>query len=113
MTTSYGERLTTAIADRGRLCVGIDPHPAVLRRWRLPEDVSGLERCARGMVEALGETIAIFKPQSAFFEAYGSPRRRRPGADPGRHQGRRCAVAARRQARATSARPWTRTRPRT
>ena len=72
MTTSYGERLTAAIADRGRLCVGIDPHPGVLRRWGLPEDVSGLERCARGMVEALGESIAIFKPQSAFFEAYGS-----------------------------------------
>ena len=72
MTTSYGQRLTVAIADRGRLCVGIDPHPGVLRRWGLPEDVGGLERCARGMVEALGGSIAIFKPQSAFFEAYGS-----------------------------------------
>ena len=24
------------------------------------------------MVEALGETVAVFKPQSAFFEAYGA-----------------------------------------
>ncbi len=24
------------------------------------------------MVEALGECVAVFKPQSAFFEAYGS-----------------------------------------
>ena len=24
------------------------------------------------MVEALGESVAVFKPQSAFFEAYGS-----------------------------------------
>ena len=82
MTTSYGERLTAAIADRGRLCVGIDPHPGVLSRWGLPEDAGGLERCARGMVDALGDSIAIFKPQSAFFEAYGSR-----------------GVAARRQAR--------------
>lgn len=69
---SYAARLAAATADRGRLCVGIDPMPAVLDAWGLPHDVSGLERCARGIVEALGERIAVFKPQSAFFEAFGS-----------------------------------------
>jgi len=34
--------------------------------------VKGLEACARGIVEELGERIAVFKPQSAFFEAFGS-----------------------------------------
>ena len=68
----YGERLTAATAARGRLCVGIDPHPGILASWDLPLDVSGLERCARGMVEALGDLVPVFKPQSAFFEAYGS-----------------------------------------
>ena len=29
---SWGHRLRSAIADRGRLCVGIDPHPALARR---------------------------------------------------------------------------------
>ncbi|WP_152363662.1 orotidine-5'-phosphate decarboxylase [Microlunatus speluncae] len=72
MTTSYGERLTAVIKDRGALCVGIDPHPALLDRWGLPRDAAGLERFARGTVEALGETVAVFKPQSAFYEAYGS-----------------------------------------
>ena len=72
-TTSYGPRLQAAVARRGALCVGVDPHPAILRAWGLDADVAGLERCARGLVEALGDSVAVFKPQSAFFEAYGSP----------------------------------------
>ncbi len=73
MTAAYGPRLTARLTERGRLCVGIDPHPAILDHWDLPASPVGLERCARGMVEALGEEVAVFKPQSAFFEAYGSP----------------------------------------
>ena len=73
MTEPYGPRLAALVAERGRLCVGVDPHPAILDRWGLPASPVGLERCARGMVEALGQTVAVFKPQSAFFEAYGSP----------------------------------------
>ncbi|HEY5822064.1 MAG TPA: orotidine-5'-phosphate decarboxylase [Propionibacteriaceae bacterium] len=72
MRAGYGVRLTEALAARGPLCVGVDPHPGVLRAWGLNTDVAGLERCARGMVEALGDVVAVFKPQSAFFEAYGS-----------------------------------------
>lgn len=70
--TSYGARLTEVTAARGRLCVGIDPHPSILRAWGLDRTVAGLEACARGMVEALGTTVAVFKPQSALFEEYGS-----------------------------------------
>ncbi|HLT60486.1 MAG TPA: orotidine-5'-phosphate decarboxylase [Microlunatus sp.] len=70
--TSYPERLTTVIDKRGAMCVGIDPHPGLLDSWELPRDAGGLERFARGVVEALGDTVAVFKPQSAFFEAYGS-----------------------------------------
>lgn len=69
---TYAERLAAATDARGRLCVGIDPMPTVLTAWDLPHDVTGLERCARGIVEALGEKVAVFKPQSAFFEAFGS-----------------------------------------
>lgn len=69
---SFGARLTTAVADRGPLCVGIDPHPGLLRAWDLPETVVGLERFAMTTVEALAPTVAVLKPQSAFFEAYGS-----------------------------------------
>ncbi len=69
---SYGARLQAAVADRGPLCVGVDPHPGLLRAWGLDADVAGLERCARTLVAALGSTVAVFKPQSAFFEAFGS-----------------------------------------
>ncbi len=69
---SYAVRLAAATAARGRLCVGIDPHPALLRAWDLPADAHGVERFARATVAALGDDVAVFKPQSAFFEAYGS-----------------------------------------
>jgi orotidine-5'-phosphate decarboxylase len=72
MMAPYGHRLAALLADRGRLCVGVDPHPAILDSWGLPASPVGLERCARGMVEALGGKVAVFKPQCAFFEAYGS-----------------------------------------
>jgi orotidine-5'-phosphate decarboxylase len=69
---SYGERLQRVVGERGPLCVGIDPHPGMLRAWGLAADVDGLEHCARGLVEALAGEVAVFKPQSAFYEAYGS-----------------------------------------
>ncbi|MFV0452611.1 MAG: orotidine-5'-phosphate decarboxylase [Propioniciclava sp.] len=69
---TYRQRLTTLTGERGNLCVGIDPHPRILAAWGLPASASGLERCARGVVEALGAHVAVFKPQSAFFEVYGS-----------------------------------------
>jgi len=69
---SFGARLSDAIAARGPFCVGIDPHPRLLTEWGLPTDPSGLERFALTAVAALAGDIAVLKPQSAFFEAYGS-----------------------------------------
>ncbi len=57
---------------RGPLCVGIDPHPGLLRAWGLPDDAHGLERFALTCVEALAGEVAVLKPQSAFFERHGS-----------------------------------------
>lgn len=70
--STYAERLSATTQERGRLCVGIDPMPTVLEAWGLPYTVDGLESCARGIVEELGPLVAVFKPQSAFFEAFGS-----------------------------------------
>jgi len=70
---TFGERLHRAVRERGPLCVGIDPHPALLRDWGLSDDVAGLERFARTVVEALADRVAVLKPQSAFFERFGSP----------------------------------------
>ncbi|AVT31884.1 MULTISPECIES: orotidine-5'-phosphate decarboxylase [unclassified Plantactinospora] len=69
---TFGSRLHRAMAERGPLCVGIDPHPALLSRWGLSDDVDGLARFGETVVEALGDRVAVVKPQSAFFERFGS-----------------------------------------
>ncbi|MFF3965200.1 orotidine-5'-phosphate decarboxylase [Streptomyces griseorubiginosus] len=68
----FGARLRHAMDERGPLCVGIDPHASLLGEWGLNDDVAGLERFSRTVVEALSDRVAVFKPQSAFFERFGS-----------------------------------------
>jgi orotidine-5'-phosphate decarboxylase len=68
---SFGARLADAMRRRGPLCLGIDPHPELLRSWGLPEDAYGLARFSDACVEAFAG-FAVVKPQVAFFEAYGS-----------------------------------------
>jgi orotidine-5'-phosphate decarboxylase len=58
--------------EHGPLCVGIDPHPALLAAWGLPDDATGLRSFALGVVEALVGRVAALKPQSAFFERHGA-----------------------------------------
>ncbi|GAA4976878.1 orotidine-5'-phosphate decarboxylase [Yinghuangia aomiensis] len=72
MVQPFGARLRAAMDERGPLCVGIDPHAALLRAWGLGDDVAGLETFTRTVVEALADRVAVLKPQSAFFERFGS-----------------------------------------
>ncbi|MQY11884.1 Orotidine 5'-phosphate decarboxylase [Streptomyces sp. RB5] len=72
MTETFGTRLRAAMDTRGPLCVGIDPHASLLASWGLNDDVPGLERFALTVVEALADRVAVLKPQSAFFERFGS-----------------------------------------
>lgn len=69
---TFGGRLRTAMDTRGAFCVGIDPHPGLLQAWGLPDEPAGLERFAMTAVEAIGEQVAVLKPQAAFFERHGS-----------------------------------------
>lgn len=68
----FGARLRRAMDDRGPLSVGIDPHASLLAEWGLNDDVAGLERFSRTVVEAMADRVAVLKPQSAFFERFGS-----------------------------------------
>ena len=70
--TAFGARLRAAMAERGPLCAGIDPHASLLRAWGLSDDVAGLETFALTAAEALAPVCAAVKPQSAFFERFGS-----------------------------------------
>ncbi|RZU28792.1 orotidine-5'-phosphate decarboxylase [Streptomyces sp. BK022] len=72
MTEPFGTRLRRAMDERGPLCVGIDPHASLLADWGLNDDVAGLERFGRTVVEAVADRVAVVKPQSAFFERFGS-----------------------------------------
>lgn len=69
---TFGARLRRAMDHRGPLCVGIDPHGQLLNAWGLSSDVAGLERFSRTVVAALADRVAVVKPQSAFFERFGS-----------------------------------------
>ncbi|MCC3775654.1 orotidine-5'-phosphate decarboxylase [Streptomyces sp. UNOB3_S3] len=71
-TESFGTRLRRAMDTRGPLCVGIDPHASLLADWGLTDDIAGLERFTHTVVEALADRVAVLKPQSAFFERFGS-----------------------------------------
>ena len=69
---SFGTRLHQAVTDRGNLCVGIDPHPELLRAWGLGVDASGVADFSKRSMEAFGDLVPAIKPQVAFFEEHGS-----------------------------------------
>lgn len=72
LRSTFGDRLLDVVQERGRLCVGIDPHPGLMQAWGLDQNAAGLETFTRICVEAFGPVAALVKPQVAFFEAYGA-----------------------------------------
>lgn len=70
--TSFGERLRGAMAERGPLCVGIDPHEHLLTEWGLDASAAGTREFGLRVVEAAAGRVAVVKPQVAFFERWGS-----------------------------------------
>ncbi len=66
-----GDRLATRMEQLGPLCVGIDPHPQLLRDWGLSTDADGVRRFSEICVEELDGVAAALKPQVAFYEQYG------------------------------------------
>lgn len=69
---SFGQRLRAALDDNGALCVGIDPHAALLSAWGLPSSADGAREFGLRVVEAAAGRVGVVKPQVAFFEQYGS-----------------------------------------
>jgi orotidine-5'-phosphate decarboxylase len=67
----FGARLAEAVSRRGPLCLGIDPHPELLRAWDLSVSPEGLSAFCDICVQAYAD-FAVVKPQVAFFEAYGA-----------------------------------------
>lgn len=69
---TFGERLDRAVDQHGPVCVGIDPHPGLLDEWGLPKNIEGLAAFTATCVSAFAGRAALVKPQSAFFELFGS-----------------------------------------
>lgn len=69
---TFGARLQAAMGEHGPLCVGIDPHDHLLEAWGLPRTAEGLREFSLRTVTELAGTVAAVKPQSAFYEQYGS-----------------------------------------
>ena len=69
---SFGARARAALDAYGPVCVGIDPHASLLEEWGLGDDIAGLEQFAASCVEAFAGKVGFVKPQSAFFERFGS-----------------------------------------
>ncbi|MGN7976385.1 orotidine-5'-phosphate decarboxylase [Microbacterium sp. 22195] len=72
MSTPFGTRLRAALDAYGPLCVGIDPHAALLEQWGLTQDADGLRAFGLAVVEAAAGRAGVVKPQVAFFERFGS-----------------------------------------
>ncbi|MFF5626598.1 orotidine-5'-phosphate decarboxylase [Microbacterium sp. NPDC012755] len=72
MSERFGERVRAALTARGPLCVGIDPHAALLDAWGLPQDADGVREFGLRTVDAAADRVGIVKPQVSFFERFGS-----------------------------------------
>jgi len=68
----FAGRLAGVMAAKGRLCVGIDPHAAILDAWSLPDSAHGARELGLRVVDAMAGLAGVVKPQVAFFERHGS-----------------------------------------
>lgn len=70
--SSFGDRLARAVDAYGRLCVGVDPHPAILDAWGLPESAAGVRELGLRVVAGCAGQAGIVKPQVALYERFAA-----------------------------------------
>jgi orotidine-5'-phosphate decarboxylase len=69
---TFGAKLESAFAEHGQLCIGIDPHLALLEDWGLNDSAESLLVFGRTVIEAASGRVGIVKPQVSFFERHGA-----------------------------------------
>jgi orotidine-5'-phosphate decarboxylase len=69
---TFAARLHQKIVEHSPLCVGIDPSAALLKSCNLPNTPDGAFEFGKRVLEAADFRISLLKPQSAFFERFGS-----------------------------------------
>ena len=70
--TEFAIRLAERVKRFGPLCAGIDPSAATLSKCGLPDTAEGAFEFGKRIMSAANYEIAVVKPQSAFFERFGS-----------------------------------------
>lgn len=68
----FASRLLPRMTRYGPLCAGIDPSAATLAKCGLPDSAEGALAFGKLIMSAADYEIAVVKPQSAFFERFGS-----------------------------------------
>lgn len=69
---TFAARLQQKIAEHSPLCVGVDPSASLLKSCNLPNTPEGAFEFGKRVLEAADFRISLLKPQSAFFERFGS-----------------------------------------
>jgi orotidine-5'-phosphate decarboxylase len=67
----FSDRLVDAIARLGPLCVGLDPHPALLPKLFGAPGPEAFSRFFEGVIDVAAGRVAAVKPQIALFERWG------------------------------------------
>lgn len=70
--TDFAARLKQKIQQHSPLCVGIDPSAPLLKSCGLPDSAEGALEFGKRVLAAADYQISVIKPQSAFFERFGS-----------------------------------------
>ena len=70
--STFVARLEARIREYSPLCVGLDPSSSTLAACGLPDTAEGVTAFTRRVLEASEGKVALVKPQSAYFERFGS-----------------------------------------
>jgi orotidine-5'-phosphate decarboxylase len=68
----FADRLMDGVRRLGPLCVGIDPHPALLPPLFGPPGPDAAARWGVALVERSAGKVAVVKPQAGLFERWGA-----------------------------------------
>ncbi len=69
---TFADRLLERARNLGPLCVGIDPHPAMLPPLFGPPGPEAAARWGLALVERCAGKVAVIKPQAGLFERWGA-----------------------------------------
>lgn len=72
MKTRFADRLMAGVRDKGPLCVGIDPHAAMMPALFGSPGPEAAARWGVALIERCVGRAAVVKPQAGLFERWGS-----------------------------------------